>query len=401
MARRAPGTGSLIVRRDNAGRETWYGKWGTNGRQVKRRIGLKRLPATRHGLTRTQAEAELRRLMQEASTAPAIGQRLTLTDAGERYKHRLEATGRKKATRVAADLALRVHLVPFFGERQLDRIKPEDVDDLMRLLRSRGCSPKTIRNYVGTLSALFNYAEQKGWASGNPCRYVELPAHERSDDIRFLDPDEVELLLAGIPDDEFGPLDRALYVTAAMTGLRKGELIALRWRDIDWTAGRVRVRRNYVLGEFGTPKSRRSSRSVPMADRVAGELERLFQHSRLQGDDDLVFGHPLSGEPLEQTATLRRFRAALKRSKLDVSHRFHDLRHTFGTRMAAAGVAMRTLQEWMGHRDIQTTMIYADYAPSAREAELVESAFDRGTSEGTSVREPEGTSETLNVPATA
>ena len=57
-------------------------------------------------------------------------------------------------------------------------------------------------------------------------------------------------------------------------------------------------------------------------------------------------------------------RKALKAAKLDESHRFHDLRHTFGTRMAAAGVPMRTLQEWMGHRDLATTQLYADYAPS-------------------------------------
>ena len=76
---------------------------------------------------------------------------------------------------------------------------------------------------------------------------------------------------------QFRAIDRALYLTAAMTGLREGELVALRWRDVDWQAGRVRVRQNYVLGEFGTPKSRRSTRSVPLADVVAGELDRLFQ----------------------------------------------------------------------------------------------------------------------------
>ena len=57
--------------------------------------------------------------------------------------------------------------------------------------------------------------------------------------------------------------------------------------------------------------------------------------------------------------------------------RFHDLRHTFGTRMAAAGVPLRTLQEWMGHRDFTTTLVYADYQPSSQEAELVERAFGR------------------------
>jgi hypothetical protein len=68
------------------------------------------------------------------------------------------------------------------------------------------------------------------------------------------------------------------------------------------------------------------------------------------------------------------------------THRFHDLRHTFGTRMAAAGVPMRTLQEWMGHRDLATTQIYADYAPSAHEAEMVAVAFARGSNQATHMR---------------
>ncbi len=135
------------------------------------------------------------------------------------------------------------------------------------------------------------------------------------------------------------------------------------------------MRQNYVLGEFGTPKSKHSTRSVPMADAVAGELDRLSQVPRRRGDDDLVFGDPYSSQPLDKAAILRRYKRALTAAHLEPSHRFHDLRHTFGTRMAAAGVPMRTLQEWMGHRDIETTQRYADYAPSAREAELVASAF--------------------------
>src|SRR5207302_7896219 len=106
-------------------------------------------------------------------------------------------------------------------------------------------------------------------------------------------------------------------------------------------------------------------------------------------DDELVFADPVSGGPLAKAAILRRFREALAAAHLDTTHVFHDLRHTFGTRMAAANVPMRTLQEWMGHRDIQTTQRYADYAPSAREAELVAAAFGQGTSRGTSLTESE------------
>jgi integrase len=85
----------------------------------------------------------------------------------------------------------------------------------------------------------------------------------------------------------------------------------------------------------------------------------------------------LTGEPLNKKMVLLRYRRALRAARLDETHRFHDLRHTFGTQMAAAGVAIRTLQEWMGHRDIQTTMRYADYTPSTHEAELIAAAFDQ------------------------
>ena len=135
----------------------------------------------------------------------------------------------------------------------------------------------------------------------------------------------------------------------------------------------------YVHGRFGTPKSKRSTRSIPLADGVARELELLFKASLFQADEDLVFAHPHTGEPLDRSQLLKRFKAALKRAGVR-EIRFHDLRHTFGTRMAAAGVPMRTLQEWMGHRDFKTTLIYADYAPAANEAELINAAFARGAS---------------------
>ena len=100
-----------------------------------------------------------------------------------------------------------------------------------------------------------------------------------------------------------------------------------------------------------------------------------------QRDADLVFCHPHSGRPLDRSRLLKRYKVALRRAGVrDV--RFHDLRHTFGTRMAAAGVPMRTLQEWMGHRDFKTTLIYADYLPGEREADLVDVAFARGPNLG-------------------
>ena len=147
------------------------------------------------------------------------------------------------------------------------------------------------------------------------------------------------------------------------------------------------MRRNYVRGVWGSPKSRRSSRAVPLADRLAGELDCHFQRSAYHDDDDLVFAHPQKGTVLDHADLGRRFRLA--RDRAGIRHvRFHDLRHTYGSRMAAAGVPLRTLQEWMGHRDFATMLVYSDYQPDAgREAEFVERDFGVGTNFGTNLSE--------------
>lgn len=167
-----------------------------------------------------------------------------------------------------------------------------------------------------------------------------------------------------------------LILAAAHTGIRTGELVALRWQDIEWTAGRVRVCRASVRRRFGTPKSQRGSRSIPLSGRLAAVLREYRSRSRFDADDDLVFAHPGHGGPLAEATTTRRFKWHAARARVRTDVRFHDLRHTFGTAMAASGeVPLRTLQEWMGHRDAQTTQIYADDAESPHEARMIERAL--------------------------
>jgi len=129
-----------------------------------------------------------------------------------------------------------------------------------------------------------------------------------------------------------------------------------------------------VRGEFTAPKSRQSVRSVPLATRVADALTESRTASAFSADDDLVFAHPALGGPLERSRLFKRFKAVAIAAGFP-HLRFHDLRHTFGTRIAAAGVPLRTLQEWMGHRDFKTTLIYADYQPRDDEVEVVDGAF--------------------------
>jgi integrase len=373
MARRPYGSGSLFVKRGRAGQETWYGRFWVGGVRVKRRIGTKRAPGESAGLTRRQAERELQRLI-ETETRVHQRERVSLGVGAERYLAHLEALGRRPSTLMEYESYVRVHLVPFFGDVPLERIDADDVEAFIARRLSDGKAPKSIRNWLGLLHGVFVYAQRRRWCSANPCKLVELPVRQDADpDIRFLGQGELEAVIASAPESDLGRLERVLYLTAAMTGLRQGELIGLRWRDIDWSAGKVRVRQSYVRGRYGKPKSRRSSRAVPMSTRV--ELERHHRRSAHQGEDDLVFAHPATGEPLDRSRVRKRFLAAVRRAGISTPVRFHDLRHTFGTRMAAAGVPLRTLQEWMGHRDIKTTQIYADYQPSESETHVVDRAF--------------------------
>jgi integrase len=315
-----------------------------------------------------QRDADAKRVAQE--------KRRSLAAVGEALIAAKRAAGRKPSTIEAYSYWLRIHIIDHFGPTPVSEITRDDVRAFAAALERKGLAPKSRANALGTLHSLIEFALDEGWTTGeNPVKRVPKPAIAATDpDIHFLETEEVEALLRAVPDDPLGRVERVMYLTAAMTGMRQGELFALRWRDVDWAAQRIRVRQNYVRGEFGTPKSKRSSRSVPLANRVAGELDLLFKDSMRKGDDDLVFAHPETGKPIDRSKLLKRFKAALRRAEVR-EVRFHDLRHTFGTRMAAQGVPMRVLQEMLGHRDFKTTLIYADYAPSEREAEWVEAAF--------------------------
>jgi integrase len=133
----------------------------------------------------------------------------------------------------------------------------------------------------------------------------------------------------------------------------------------------------WVRGEHsGEGKSDLStSRSVPMTDRLALELKKWRLRTVFGEDDELVFGHPDLGTSLDRTKVTRRFQAACEEAGVRVI-RFHDLRHTFATTLAAAGVPLRTISEYLGHTDLKTTQIYAHYyAPSAEEVGRLNAAF--------------------------
>jgi integrase len=313
-----------------------------------------------------EAERTSRTFSGTVTAADASGG-LLFSELAGRYLANRELMGLKRTTLMDYESYTRVHLVPTFGALELDAITIEVIEDFIAAKRQEGKAVKSILNYLGLLHAMFAFAVKRGWCTRNPVALVDKPRGRRNLDIRFLEVRELEALLAATPTDERGRTEHVLYLTAAMTGLRRGELLALRWQDIDWDAGVVRVRRNFTRGQFGTPKSRRSSRAVPLAQRVRDELLQHYERSRFHAPADLVFPHPQLGVVLDPAKLRKRFQAAALEAGLRPI-RFHDLRHTFGTRMAAAGAPLRWIQEWLGHSNYQTTLLYADYAPDLSQA---------------------------------
>ncbi len=393
MARRSYGTGAVYLRG-----ASWYGRWyDTEGNRIQRRLGPARTEGKADGLSKTDAEEKLREARAETGSIVSLEGRVNMQQAGEQLCLRLELRERKKSHKLTVASDLRNHIVPFFDKTTLDKISPKDIERYVLAKKSgaggrRKLAPKTISNHITTMHSIFELGVREGWCASNPVKQADRPKIRKNKTrIRFLTPDEVDQLAqTPFPKDAWGRIEPTLYLTAAMTGIRQSELIALRWRDIDFNARRIRVVDGYVRGEFNDPKSEESSRSVPMSSEVSQALTDLQQESKFPRAGDLVFAHPDTGNPLDRSKMIRRLKQALERAKLrEIT--FHELRHTFGTTMAAAGVPRRTIQAWMGHEDGDTTEVYMHYAPSEDEVQIVDQAF-------THRRSDEDTDFTITLP---
>ena len=293
---------------------------------------------------------------------------LLFSELASRYLANRELIGLKRTTLMDYESYTRVHLLPAFGALELEAITIELIEEFIAAKRQEGKAVKSILNYLGLLHAIFAFAVRRGWCARNPVALVEKPRGRRNLDIRFLDVQELEALLAATPTDERGTTERVLYLTAAMTGLRRGELLALRWQDIDWTAGVVRVRRNYTRGQFGTPKvaslQPRGAARPARPRRTPAALRAVA----LPGP-----GRPRLLPPRNSAS------CSTPRSSADASRPQPDEpgsgRSAFTICATPSAPAwpppahrLRWIQEWLGHSDYRTTTLYADYAPDLSQA---------------------------------
>ena len=213
--------------------------------------------------------------------------------------------------------AVGCYLLPEFGATTLLRtIDTRRIDAYReRLLTEGELSRRTIQKILVQLYSILKRAKRKGWIDANPAEDAERVTVRRTGDFTVLSPDEVHAVARADGSELYG----AIYVTAAFTGLRMGELRALRWLDVDFANRIVHVRRNHVRDAHGAPKSQRV-RSVPMTDQVAVVLDGLSRRDHGTGPEDLVFTLGFN-EPFHQDTVRKRFYVALKRAGLGCTPR--------------------------------------------------------------------------------
>ncbi len=403
----------------------WYAKWSRNGRPVVRALGRAWVDVAADGswrprrgrppdgvLSEPQASERMLALAREHHE---LETRLERDDDERRrrgvtfrelaheylrwiadvkdakpstlrdYRWTLVEPGRpfRRGNRVSKGLVMAA-----LGDRPAAEITTREIEDLLRAVARNGVSARTVNKTRAVVCAIFNYAMRPSTYElpTNPAAQADRRRQSEPPPLQFYSPEDIEALaraLAAGAHRDVSKLtigvdeararavedaqDAELVRVAAYAGLRRGELIALRWRDVDFTRCAITVRRAVSGGfEVQSTKSRRA-REVPLTDQVAAALERLSRRGDFTSPDDYVFVNRL-GRRIDPVALTRRFGRARDAAGLPPL-RFHGLRHTYGSLLVAGGVDVASVKAAMGHAQISTTERYLHARPASELAE--------------------------------
>jgi len=357
--KRGQNEGSIYKRKDGR----WVGQVTVEGRQI-------------YQYSKTQREA--RQWVQQMQSQidkglTLVGTQSTLAEYMEHWLKTVKSSVRPN-TWVQYTQITHQHILPSLGKIKLNDLKPAQIQSLYNSKLNAGASPRTVRLIHSVLRRSLNIAMKQGLLSRNPAHSVTQPKLKPKE-MQTLTDVQVRTLLLAARKSRF----EVLYYLAVTTGLREGEILGLKWSDLDWNNRHLQIQRQLhrVSGEgliFSEPKSSKSKRVIVLGKEILEKLrehfqrqqqERLFADQRWQ-ENDLVFPSTI-GTPMEPRNLLKDYKDLLNKAGLP-NIRFHDLRHTAATLMLQQGTNPKIVQERLGHSTITLTLdTYSHVLPAMQE----------------------------------
>lgn len=317
-----------------------------------RRERIRKMPRIQSRVAAVRLERELLAQLEKSSTRTASPTKLVpkMVDFWSEYWANHVVINNRPSERQAKLGIMKHHLLPAFGHLRLDQIslKAVEVYKATKLRPPNVYAPKTVNNHLAVLRSILRMAESWGEiVKAIHFRDVKVPAISAT----FLTPEESTRLVS-CTEDKW----RNLVILALNTGLRIGELLALRWEDITWSTEKISVCRSDWKGIIGPPKGGKP-RDVPL-NHIACKILRAHQHQR----SSLIFCTS-KGQRITQAMCRRPLHRACAKAGL-AAFQWHTLRHTFASQLVTCGVSLRAIQALLGHASYATTERYAHLAPT-------------------------------------
>jgi integrase len=315
----------------------------------------KKSPLSSKSATQRYAEERANHVIRQSVAPVPVAKKEVPTV--EEFKERFltfSKTNNKPSTVYAKEWMFRLHLGPYFGPMKLDRIGPAEIEDYKAKKLATGLDKKSINNHLAALRKLLNLAAEYGELDRVPkVRAFKLKTDYVPED-EYLDFDETDRFLKATT-----PEWKPFLATALKTGLRVGELLALKWSDVDLVAGHLIVRRTLWRDEEGSPKGGRN-RKVPLSPEA---LAGLKAHRHLRGE--YVFCTE-SGDRLTHSMVKDVVPATCRRAGLGKRITTHGLRHSFASHLVMRGASLKAVQELLGHESIEMTLRYSHLTPDVK-----------------------------------